>query len=797
MKKISKVLLSAVMAAAALVSCTPEQLSTDQLSVDEVKFAGFAPNPVARGGALRLYGSNLQKVEQVIIPGVEPITEIEVIAEGKVSEVRVIVPVDGPEVGVIQLVAGDKTFTSTTELTYSEPIIFDDFTPKSAVSGTVLTVTGDYMNNIKAVQFPGGAVVSDFEEQSRYELKVAVPSSAVSGKIILSDVDENNNPDGKVANLFYSEAELTVGDPTVNAKARGELKAGAQVQVSGEHLDMIQGTSFAGVEAQFTVAEDGKSLVAVLPDTAADGTLVLTSYAGKQFEAGEFTTTVPTELAVAADSRYKAGLGAKVSGKDLDLVSAASLSGTALEYSYADNVISFTIPAKATDGTIVLSLANGKTVATEAIELVKPTITAISPAELYAGEGNVSVSGTDLDLVVSATLGGKSIAIAEGASETALELVTDLTSVSGKVALTLENGVIVESADAVTVLYHSLVVVTEMTAAQHIGEEVILKGSNFDLVENIFVGDEKVTRYTMRTAEEVHFIMPWLRAGSYNLSFHLFNGDVETVATPIEVQLERMITTIWEGNEHISWSGMTALSWGGYDFSNLKAGTVLTAYFDLDADQEYWQMRFGNGSWASIPSGVEIASSLGQGDGNIPLTAGTNCFSITLTAADIEMFQTQGGLVMTGTNYTLTKLTLTTEISQEITIFEGPCDMTWGDDGRFGLATEYFENLQPGAKMIFYIEHTHEWGQVQINDGWWKDNAYNFAEIGGSYIKTDIIGTATKVELTLDAANLEIAKTHTGDYAGTVAGTPYESPSGRYSFVLQGQDIRITKITIL
>ena len=331
MKKISKVLLSAVMAAAALVSCTPEQLSTDQLSVDEVKFAGFAPNPVARGGALRLYGSNLQKVEQVIIPGVEPITEIEVIAEGKVSEVRVIVPVDGPEVGVIQLVAGDKTFTSTTELTYSEPIIFDDFTPKSAVSGTVLTVKGDYMNNIKAVQFPGGAVVSDFEEQSRYELKVAVPSSAVSGKIILSDVDENNNPDGKVANLFYSEDDLTVGDPTVNAKARGELKAGAQVQVSGEHLDMIQGASFAGVEAQFTVAEDGKSLVAVLPDTAADGALVLTSYAGKQFEAGEFTTTVPTGLAVAADSRYKAGLGAKVSGKDLDLVSAASLSGTALE----------------------------------------------------------------------------------------------------------------------------------------------------------------------------------------------------------------------------------------------------------------------------------------------------------------------------------------------------------------------------------------------------------------------------------------------------------------------------------
>ena len=806
MKKISKVLLSAVMAAAALVSCTPEQLSTDQLSVDEVKFAGFAPNPVARGGALRLYGSNLQKVEQVIIPGVEPITEIEVIAEGKVSEVRVIVPKDGPEVGLIQLVAGDKTFTSTTELTYSEPIIFDDFTPKSAVSGTVLTVKGDYMNNIKAVQFPGGAVVSDFEEQSRYELKVAVPSSAVSGKIILSDVDENNNPDGKVANLFYSEDDLTVGDPTVNAKARGELKAGAQVQVSGEHLDMIKGASFAGVEAQFTVAEDGKSLVAVLPDTAADGALVLTSYAGKQFEAGEFTTTVPTGLAVAADSRYKAGLGAKVSGKDLDLVSAASLSGTALEYSYADNVISFTIPAKATDGTIVLSLANGKTVETEAIELVKPTITAISPAELYAGEGNVSVSGTDLDLVVSATLGGKSIAIAEGASETTLELVTDLTSVSGKVALALENGVIVESAEAVTVLYHSLVIVTDMTEAQHIGEEVILKGSNFDLVENIFVGDEKVTRYTMRTAEEVHFIMPWLHVGSYSISFHLFNGDVETVATPIEVQLERKITTAWEGNLTITWSDGGRVGIPVKAFEGVPEGAKLRLHY-TQIENVWGQAQLNNGAWTTIsfpevPDGVLVPTNIygwfsdGILDRITELTLTKDILdNIIANASEFE--GEVCGMIIQGSDLIFTKVEIVGEISQEITIFEGPCDMTWGDDGRFGLATEYFENLQPGAKMIFYIEHTHEWGQVQINNGWWQDSAYNFAEIGGSYIKTDIIGTATKVELTLDAANLEIAKTQTGDYAGIVAGTPYESPSGRYSFVLQGQDIRITKITIL
>ena len=60
--------------------------------------------------------------------------------------------------------------------------------------------------------------------------------------------------------------------------------------------------------------------------------------------------------------------------------------------------------------------------------------------------------------------------------------------------------------------YHSKVIVTEMPAMQHIGQEVVLKGSNFSLVENIFIGDVKVTQYSIRTDEEVRFLMPMDRS---------------------------------------------------------------------------------------------------------------------------------------------------------------------------------------------------------------------------------------------------------------------------------------------
>ena len=795
MNKIFK--LAALLSACLMTfACAPEELSTDQYPDDAVNFAAFAPNPVARGGALRIVGSNLQRIVEVQIPGINPITDIEVVKEGHESEIRVIIPVDGPEVGKVAIVdLCGNTHVSLADITYSEPIIFDDFTPKNAMPGEVITIKGDYMNNIRAVQFTGGAVVTEFPEQSRYEMKVVVPANAITGKLIIADVDENNNPDGLIPNLFYSQDELVIGEPDVVAADRGTLKLGDEVTVTGEHLEMIKSVNFGGVDVDFTVAEDGKSLTVALPATAVDGDLVLVSFAGTEHKAGAYTTLVPSELKIAPETRYKAGLNAVVTGKDLDLVTGATLAGTALEYVYADGAITFPIPATAVDGAVTLTLANGKTVDTEAIELVKPVITAVAPLELYAGDEPVIVSGEDLDLVVSATLGGRDEEIEVAADGKSVKVATTVSSVSGKIVLTLENGVTVESTDDVKVNYHSLVIVTEMPAKQHIGEEVVLKGSNFSLVENIFIGDAKVTQYSVRTDNEVRFLMPWNKVGMYNITFNLFSGDVETVATPIEVGLERVFNTIWEGESYVTWSGgaVTNLSWGGYDWSTVKPGTTIVANFEVVDDNA--AVRFGNGSWSALPTSKTLPGA--DGDGNIPVAKGTTYLSFVLSAADLAELQNNGGLVLCGTGYNITSIVLITEISQEITIYEGPTALTWGDDGRFGLAMNYFEGLNAGAKMIIYFTQTDAWGQVQFNDGWWANGDVSFPELGGAYLNTDNAGgkDVTRMELTLTQELLDHLLATAGDYWGTNA--DYHNGDTRVAFVIQGQDWIIDKITIL
>ena len=772
-----------------LVGCKQEEFNTDQLDESKVTLVGIAPNPVARGGALRIMGSNLQNVQQVEIPGVEPITNIEVVASGRVSEIRVIVPVDGPEVGPVSIIAGDTKLTTKASLEYSEPIIFDGFSPASAMPGDVISVKGDYMNNIRQITFEGGAVVTEFESQSRYELKVKVPSSAITGKIILGDVDESNNPDGKVSNLFYSEKELVIGDPSVKAADRGVIKAGASVTVTGTYLDMIQGLKFGDVYSDFTIAADGKSLTTTVPSTAVDAEIVLVSYAGKEFKAGSYQTLVPSALKVAADSRYKAGLVARISGKDLDLVTGAALAGTTLDFSYSDGIVSFTIPAAAKDGAITLTLENGKTVDTEAIELVKPVITAVAPAELYAGDENVVVSGKDLDLVVSATLGGKPINIADGASETALELVTELTSVSGKVALTLENGVTVTSEAEVKVNYHSLVIVTEMPAAQHIGEEVILKGSNFDLVENIFIGDVKVTKYSLRTAEEVRFLMPWAKAGSYSMSFHLFNGDIETVATPIEVQLERIINTIWEGESYVTWSGgaVTNLSWGGYDWSAVKAGTSLVVNIEVVDDNAV--IRIGNGSWSGLPTTRTYPNA--DGDANLAVGKDITAVSVKLTDADLNELVNNGGLVVCGTGYKAYSIQLITEISQEKVVWEGEAIADdWANQpyvGTDGGAEFTAAGVTAGQTLKFYITPLEEHWKLQIVEGHWGPTYCSYCSVGndtegGKFTEWDLASNGGCFSLTVNQEMIDAAMKSQG-WGGI--------------FVLNGDNVKVTKVTVL
>ena len=753
MKKIYAIVFSLAalsLSAGVFTGCQSDVLDTAQYTATGVKLVSYGPNPVMRGGALTFKGSNLDRIVEVQVPGVEPITSIEVVSSGLQSEIRVILPAEGPEVGTITLKSSDGvTLTTKTELEYTEPIVLESFSTKTtpAFAGDELALKGDYMNLVKSVTFEGGEV-AEVVPGDRHNATVIIPSTAVTGKIILSD-------EGEIANLIYSETDLQIGDPTVSGvKAAGAVKPGVEMTLSGAHLDMIEFVDFGEVRVDtedILYAEDGKTLKVSLPAEAASCEVAAVSYAGKSFKAGKITTVLPSEVKAPADA-VKNGDEITITGKDLDLVTSISFPSADAESFTANKEgtsIAVTVPMTATEGDIKLTLANGEDV-TAAYKLVKATLTGIvldaGTTEVTAGK-TFSVKGTDLDLVKSATLGGKTVEIAVANDGASAVITTNSSSVTGKVVLTQYNGETLESTEEVKIVYDSYIIVSSMPSEAHIGELVTLKGENFMMIENIYVGDAKVVAYGNRSANELSFVMPFNKVGTYSLKFNLLSGESEICPTQIGVLLELKVTELWSGSMHLVWSGMSDLSWGSYPKDKFKAGSTLTAYFTLDDDDTYWQIRFGDGNWSSIPSGLEIESS----QGNIPLSAGATSYSIKLTQADIDKLNANNGLVVTGTNYTLTKVTITEEISQEVDIWTGTFAAgDWKGMQELAWGGYDWSTVKAGQSLVLYLttDASSTYWQVELRHG--KDWV-NLPD----KVHVDLTADQTRVEIPLTQSNID------------------------------------------
>ncbi|MBO4922517.1 MAG: hypothetical protein J5382_00155 [Bacteroidales bacterium] len=743
MNRIFKFSVMAVAAILAFSGCQHEEISTDQYSDGSLALSAFSPNPVYRGGEITIIGSNLDQVSQVIVPGVEPITNFTVSGSGRECKLVFTVPVDGPVEGVIAIVGKDGTkIQSLAELTYTEPIVFTSFSPAAAMPGDVLTIKGDYLNLVMEVIFEGGAYVTDFVSQSRYELKVAVPSKAISGRLIVGDSDEVLDPD-KVANKVYSEDELVIGDPTVSGLEVSVAKPGEDAVISGEYLDMVQKVVFAdGVEVtDFTVSSDGTTLTVAIPATAKTGDVVAVDYAGKEFTAGSISLVQPGAL-IASPDPVKAGEDLTISGDDLDVVTTVTFPGAGEGSFYydEDKGIVTTVPATATEGDITLGMANGDAVSVT-YTLVHPTVTEVAPTELMAG-GEIIVKGTDLDLVSKATLGGKEVGV-EFADDV-LKLLTSNTSVSGKIVLTLANGETVEPEETITLSYDSFIIVNELPAAEHIGALVTMKGENFMMIENIFIGEQKVTGYVKREDGEIQFTMPYNKVGVYPVYFDLFNGDRETCPSSIEVQLEQNITVIWEGYEDMgSWSNQPYLGdEKAFVNAGLLVGDKVRVYYSPLA--EWYQIQVFGGHWDGM-SFEELGWSNTISPDTIPSYCGYFEFTVTPTIlGQLCNPQNWGGALLTqGEGAAVTMVTMIHEIPQEKTLWEGSEDLgSWSNQPYFGAEGALVEmGVKVGDLMRIYFTPTAEWWQIQIFDGHW--GAVSIDEIGGGQTANPDTTTAT------------------------------------------------------
>lgn len=770
-----------------LVSCQEELLSTDQYQdTSEVILNVYGPQPVMRGGELRFLGSNLDKVVEVLIPGVSPITEINVVKAGVPSEIRVIVPKDGPEPGPVTLKTADgKEIVTKTELTFEEPILIDSFSPTSVAPGDVVTIKGDYFNLIHEVIFSSGVKVSekDFTKHTRYEIQVVVPMTARTGVIGIGDLDELNNENPNLfANVIYTEDELVVAQPEVTKMEAARYKAGETVKITGKHFQYVETLRLPGAgTVEFTRNAANTEISFALPATAQDGEAVLVAKSGVEVVAGKYETVVPTGLA-AAPQPVKAGATLTITGKDLDLVTGIELAGSVwAEYTMQDDgSITFPMPATANEGDAILHIANGKSV-TVAYTLVKPVVAAL-PESASAGS-EMTITGTDLDLVKSVTFGGDLKVDVEAVDGT-ITVAVPTTAETGALKLNLANGTSVETG-SVTIDKPVACYITELPGADvevRGGSVLTVPVANEDKLTGVKINGEDVAYILNKTA--LYISLPSMAGAGTTITLISSNGSVEYVIDCIpDTVVETAIMT--EMRDLGSWAGEAA---GGafrlYKADLLAAGfapgSVLKFYV---AQTAYSQLQINDANWGGI---ITPQYNLGEAPSVIEVEVTQDFYDKVMNTSD---GWGDTGMVIQGEGLIVNKVTVYYEISLEVTLWEGEViSAGWSGEGL--LSDAGLELKEAGAKagqtVHFYIEPLEAAWQLKIVEGHWgPEYAFfcspgNFGE-GGVGTEVDLAATGGKISLKLTQEILDAAFTQ-GWWGNT--------------FLICGTNVKCTKVTL-
>lgn len=559
-------------------ACETNDVDTNQYR-GGISLNVFGPSPVLRGGELRFLGCGLDQVASVLIPGCDAITDIQLISA---EEIRVIVPQTALPGYVTLMLRNEESIVTKTQLTYSEPVSIESFSPESVRPGDVLTIKGEYLNLMHQVIFAENVIVSDeviaeeetteatskFLKHTRNEIQVRVPEEARSGKIILSDGAE-------IPNRLYSEVELQVVLPSVAEVADyNNIKPGAIMTVTGENFDLVKEVRMENGEAMpFTYSAEQKALTFTIPRGAVNGPIYVVPASGVLVQVAEIKMATPEDVK-AQETEITAGKELTLTGKNMDMIAAVLFPGvekTVEPTSLSETEVKVVVPGEAQSGMIQLVLTSGETISS--LEL---TVTA--PKYCHIADENVL-----------------------------------------------------------------------KTNDYFVGEDMVVDVVNIGELAEVQVAGTKVN-YTSSGSQ---LTIPVPETAGHDSSVELISKDGTCKKYTVS-----FTKVIWEGSYDIgNWGGNQALGWDGYDWSSVQPGTIITVYYTLNTGTTDWQIRLGGCAigWKELP--------------NIPpasLEAGSTKFSAALTEEDLEVLSRRNpddnnkmyGLVVTGCNFTMTKVTL-------------------------------------------------------------------------------------------------------------------------------------------
>ena len=627
MKKISKIFAMLVVALVglSLTACNDgDDLSTDQYGND-ISLQSFGPCPVLRGGTLYLYGSNLDQIESVNLPGADPITAYEILQSGKQSKISIQIPAEKCETGQIVLkTKKGGEITSVSPITYREDIEITKFFVDNEGTmvgnvGDVVTIKGDYLNLMHGVIFAGSDTIkeAEFVGHDRYTIQVKIPVEARTGVITLTDTLKDGTS-------LETKEELTINTPEATPIENRNIKAGEILSIKGSAFDQIASVKFEGatVDAADFKSQSATEITVAVPVKATDGTFYVVTKSGVEVPVGNIITVVPTQL-VATPNPVKNGAEITITGKDMDLITGIAFPNA--KESKLNKVettkVTSTVPEDAQKGDITLSLDNGKTVVV-AYTLVEPTVASCTPAAITAGEKTV-IKGTDLDLVKSITFPGdveQTVDKFAAQNAQAIAVTVPAACAGSGFKLNLKNSITINIDGQLSIKAATDPAIASVTPGEAIaGSTITITGKNFQNIQNLYIGSYKVNRYTSRSNTEIVCQVPaTAEVGTYKIVMEDLDGNKIEGPEFKVVPAEKDIATITTNMDNsaikypynFTWDDTGRFRIMKADLIKLgvKVGSKMLFYKEAGATG---QVQINNANWGAIDTVSD-----GKGDQN-------------------------------------------------------------------------------------------------------------------------------------------------------------------------------------
>ena len=383
------------------------------------------------------------------------------------------------------------------------------FGPTGAKHGDTILFIGNKLDKVTAIQFTGtNAVVNqaDFKKQSSRLIALLVPPAAEKGYVTLK------TPEGDIVSKTQFNLDVLTGVTSITAQAR----PGQNVTITGTYLNWVDRVTFSKDKTVTVfVSKTQTQLVVKIPDDAETGPLIL-HYTGTDSNFVQTADTLKVTLPLTttmSPNPVKPLTDLTITGTDLDLTKKIIFTGvsspvtTFVSQSATQLVVK--IPETAKKGKLTLEAASGvKTTSSNDLDIVLPNTTGLSPNPINLA-ANLTITGTDLDLVKKVIFSGVAPAVTTFVSQSTTQLVVKVPAGArdGKVKLEAASTVQTTSSNDLDIVLPAITGISPSPIDP--GQDLTITGTGFDVVTSVvFLNVPAVTSFVSQSATQIVVKVP-------------------------------------------------------------------------------------------------------------------------------------------------------------------------------------------------------------------------------------------------------------------------------------------------